>query len=109
MNRWIERDLISLTCKADELDRPLATVQVVAPVHPGPSLQPAIPTGKVTLDFFFDAEGRPRMPVVVSATHDAFAFAAVDALEKWRFTPPTHDGKPVAVRVKQEFVFATRT
>lgn len=96
---------ISLTCSAAQLDRPLTTVEVVRPQHPGKLITPAVSTGAVVLDFYVDAEGRARMPVVISTSHEVFAIAAVDALSKWKFAPPTSAGKPVAVRVRQEFVF----
>jgi hypothetical protein len=45
------------------------------------------------------------MPVVLEATRDGFAVEAVDALSQWRFVPPTKDGRPVAVQVRQQFIF----
>lgn len=45
------------------------------------------------------------MPVVVSSPHEGLAQAAVDALTRWRFNAPTRSGKPVSVRVRQEFIF----
>jgi TonB family protein len=63
----------------------------------------------VVVDFYVDQDGRIRMPVIMSATHDFLAQAAVDALNQWRFKPPTLAGQPVAVRVEQEFVFSPST
>ena len=65
--------------------------------------------GKAVVDFIGDPQGAPRMPVVVSSTHELFGEAAVDALSRWRFQPPTRGGRPVAVRVTQEFVFPERS
>jgi len=45
------------------------------------------------------------MPVVVESPHEVFSQAAVGALSQWRFTAPTRAGKPVTVRVRQEFIF----
>jgi hypothetical protein len=61
------------------------------------------------LEFIIDEKGTPRMPVLVSSTDIDFAVTAADALSHWRFTPPLRDGKPVAVRVRQEFVFSAET
>jgi TonB family protein len=96
--------LISYVCPLQELDRPLAPVNPASPSYPGhagPSAQPRT----VRLDFYVDEKGQPRMPVVIDAAHQSFAEAAVDALSRWRFPAPTRGGKPVAVRVQQEFIF----
>jgi hypothetical protein len=41
----------------------------------------------------------------MKASHVEFAVAAADALMEWRFTPPTYQGRPIMVRMVQEFVF----
>jgi TonB family protein len=94
-------EVVSSTRK---LDHPPAAVTTVQPVHPG-SLPDATQDARVVVDYLIDQEGRPRMPVVLEATRDGYALAAVDALAQWRFTPPTSGGRPVAVQVRQEFVF----
>jgi TonB family protein len=109
LNRWIPAEVVSLVCHLGELDQPLVAIQTVRPVHPGPRLQPARPTGSAVIDFYVDAEGRPRMPVVARATHEAFGARAVDALARWRFSSPSRGGKPVAVRVRQTFLFTDRS
>lgn len=89
---------------AHQLDTPLRALQTVAPLSPAPDVQ--VPgTASVTLDFIVDAQGRPRMPVVLTTPNEVYAAAAVDALEQWQFAPPTRAGRPVAVRVQQQFVF----
>ncbi len=100
---------ISLLVRPIELDRPVAVRYRVRPFHPGRSLTPPIPEGKVQVDFFVDGDGRPRMPVVLRASHERFAVAAVDALLQWRFEPPTRQGQPVLVHVTQEFVFSSES
>lgn len=101
--------MIAVLARLTELDAPLNAIQQVSPAHPGRSLSPLAPTGRVKLDYYIDGEGRPRMPVVVGATHEAFAHAAVDALLQWRYAAPTRQGRPVLVRVVQEFVFGPPT
>ena len=59
------------------------------------------------LDFIIDEHGVPRMPVLISSTDQSFGEAAADALGRWRFTPPVRKGKPIAVKVRQEFLFST--
>src|SRR6188768_1421511 len=93
-----------IVCASRDLDRPLKPVSTVTPRHPG-QLPDTNRDATVVLDYLIDETGRPRMPVVLEATRDGFAVEAVDALSQWRFTPPTRDGRPVAVQVRQEFVF----
>jgi TonB family protein len=83
-------------------------VQTVPPRHPGAPVAPDS-GGKAVVDFLVDEQGTPRMPVVLSSTHELFGEAAVDAISRWRFQPPTCGGRPVVVRVSQEFVFPGRS
>ena len=94
-------------CAPSELDRMPAATATVSPLHPGYSANGKVMAGKAMLDFIIDENGKPRMPVVISSTNDDFASAAAQALDQWRFTPPMRQGKPVAVQVRQEFVFLT--
>lgn len=100
----IEPHLVTRVCNLQDLDRPLAPVNPVTPAYP-PATGAATAARSVLVDFYVDETGQPRMPVVVSSTHEVLAQAAVGALNRWRFTPPTRAGKPVAVRVRQEFIF----
>jgi TonB family protein len=93
-----------IVCASRDLDRPLKPVSTVTPRHPG-QLPDTNRDATVVLDYLIDETGRPRMPVVLEATRDGFAVEAVDALNQWRFAPPTRDGRPVAVQVRQQFVF----
>ena len=45
----------------------------------------------------------------LSNTHGAALAAALGALSQWRFSTPTRAGKPVAVRVRQPFIFPARS
>lgn len=91
-----------------DLDQPVAPINPTSPLYP--AVEDATPGRQsVVVDFYVDEQGQPRMPVVVNGAHDHFAYAAVDALSRWRFTAPTRAGKPVTVRVRQEFVFPGRS
>jgi outer membrane biosynthesis protein TonB len=105
LNRKFKAPLISLVCKPNELDRKPVLRESVTPLHPGKALSPPQLTGRATIDFYIDAGGRPRMPVAVRATDEAFAITAAEALLLWRFEPITSQGRPVAVRMVQEFIF----
>ena len=92
-------------CQADELDRPPVPTRKVSPIHPRLAPDAKVAGGKVVLEFVVDETGHPRMPVLVSADDVEFGNRAADALTQWEFTTPTRRGKPVAVWVRQEFVF----
>jgi TonB family protein len=108
LTRWVAPDVVNLVCRPIDLDQPLTAVRTVRPAHPGPALRPPQPTGSAVIDFYVDAEGRPRMPVVAGASHAAFGAAALDALAQWLFSPPTRAGQPAVVRVRQTFLFSDR-
>lgn len=105
LTRWLPGPLTVTLCDASALDRPLQATRTASPFHPGRHLRPNQPKGTATIDFYVDTEGRPRMPVVAAASHEAFGAAAGDAVAQWRFVPPTRASRPVVVRVRQEFVF----
>lgn len=86
-------------CKLRELDRIPTPVHVVRPVVNKSDSQ-----RKITVEFYIDEEGRVRMPAVGrESADDAFAAAAVSAVEQWRFEPPLRKGRPVLVYAQQPF------
>lgn len=97
--------LTRVICQPAELDRPPAALAPVSPANPAHRIAATAPRNSVVVDFYIDEKGVPRMPVVVESPHDVFSQAAVGALTQWRFTAPTRGGKPVAVRVRQQFIF----
>lgn len=100
--------LITRVCTLPELDRPIAPMNPAAPAYPRQT-GAAAAARSVLIDFYVDETGQPRMPVVINTPHEVLAQAAVGALSRWRFTAPTRAGKPVAVRVRQEFIFPGRS
>jgi TonB family protein len=103
---FVPPTLVTRVCQARELDHPLATLETVDPSHPGGTPPAPGQTGSTLIDFYVDEQGQARMPVVLKTTHETYAQAAVGALNQWRFAAPTRGGRPVAVRVRQQFVFA---
>jgi TonB family protein len=97
--------MVERLARMTELDEPLTVIHQVAPSHPGRKVSRSVASGTAQIDFYIDGHGRPRMPVVLRSSGDKFALAAIEALLQWRFAPPTREGRPVAVRVVQEFVF----
>ena len=103
--RFVPPSLVTRVCQPRDLDRPVTLEQSVTPPNPGQAGPVPTAPRTVLVDFYIDETGRPRMPVALSFPHLAYAQAAVGALSRWRFNAPTRAGKPVAVRVQQEFVF----
>ena len=100
-------EFVERLCSPTQLDRVPAPTETVSPRHPGRAPNGQIEGGRAILDFIIDERGVPRMPVLISSTSQSFANAAADALSRWRFTPPVRNGRPIAVQVRQEFVFST--
>lgn len=92
-------------CRARDIDAPLQAVRTVSPGYNRAEVNPHSGGNAVLVDFYVDEEGRPRMPVVLESGNEHLASAAVGALSEWRFAPPTRNGRPVAVRAQQRFVF----
>jgi TonB family protein len=91
-----------------ELDAPVTAARTVPPLWPADWKTPTN-EGRVTVDFYIDDEGRPRMPAVTQTDDEALNLPAVEALSQWRFLPPTRNGVPVLVRATQVFRFQRKT
>lgn len=92
-------------CKVRDLDRMPTATRTVSPYYPSHESGANVANGKALLEFIIDETGRARMPVLISADDPRFGHLAAAALAQWEFTPPTREGRPAAVRVRQEFVF----
>jgi periplasmic protein TonB len=80
-------------------------VKAVAPNYPRPALQ-AQQTGWVVVAFTIDVDGRPRdVKVVDSQPRIVFDHAAVDAVNRYRFTPAMKDGVAVSSTRQQKIEF----
>ena len=95
---------IQHVCKGDELDVAPRPLVVVSPLPIQPVDLKNAPQG-VRVDFYIDETGRPRMATVDMEGNALMAAASLEAIEQWRFTPPTRKGHPVAVRASQWFDF----
>lgn len=87
------------------LDERLRPVCRVAPTYP-PSLRAEAPVGRAVMEFIIDREGSVQLVRVVSATHEAFGYAATTALSQWCFDVPRRGGEAVDVRVQIPFDFS---
>ncbi|MBI3886917.1 MAG: TonB family protein [Opitutae bacterium] len=62
-------------------------------------------SGEARVAFYVDADGRVRMPHVLSASQPEFGAAAVAAVAHWRFPPPKRNGTPVIATDSWRFAF----
>ena len=61
--------------------------------------------GTVVLDLVVDADGLPRDIKVYLPLSPEFDEAALDTVKKWKFSPATRDGKPIATQIEVEVSF----
>jgi TonB family protein len=104
MENLAGRPLDYRICRPGELDRPLEVVTRVSP-HYGRDAERQGVGGRVMVYFFVDEQGNVRLPAVPAETHPYLSGIAVRAMRDWKFTPPTREGRPVAVEARQAFVF----
>jgi TonB family protein len=88
----------------DNIPKPLSQVK---PVYPTNLLADKV-TGKASIKYFIDQEGRAQLPEITTSTNDDFAWAALTALSRWRFEPPRRGAKPVVVRTETSIRFETK-
>lgn len=89
--------------RATELDQPLRTLTVPETAFPA-SVKDAN-TGEAVVEFVVDRDGEVQAPRVISASAPAFGFAAAQAVINLRYAPPSRQGKPVDVIVRQPVQF----
>jgi len=69
------------------------------------SVKAEVTKGEAVIEFLIDEDGRVRLPRIVSASEEAFGYAAVQGVATWRFEPPSRGGRPVVVRVQVPISF----
>lgn len=94
----------SFICWPDELDQPLDAKGEIAPMPPD-QLGAKGKGGQVVVEYLVDAEGKVRMPIIISAEEEAFANSVLLAISQWRYEIPRHQGLPVITRVRHQFTF----
>ena len=91
----------------DQLPRMIGSA--AAPRYPA-ALRDKGVTGRVVVRFVVDTLGRAEVGdvVIVEATHAPFADAVKNALERYRFSPGTVEGRKVRTMVQLPFTFSLR-
>ena len=91
-------------CSLRELDR-VPTPIVAPPPGYGKWLVDKGIIGDCVVDFYIDETGTVRLPAVVAADFPELGILAVEAIEKWKFEPPTSGNRAVLAKVRQSFSF----
>ena len=87
-----------------ELDTKLTATSRRPPQFPL-DVKEGVKGGETLIEILVDEEGRARLPRILSASDEAFGYAAVQGVAAWRFDPPKRGGRPVVVRVQIPFSF----
>jgi len=61
--------------------------------------------GHVVLTFIVQPDGKPRDIRVVKSLSPGLDQKSIEAVSKWKFTPATKDGKPIAIEIQAETTF----
>jgi TonB family protein len=102
----LERKHPERIISAGKLDAPLKLSAAHPPSFPR-SLYGRVAKGDAVIELLVDEKGRARLPRIVSASDPAFGWAALQAVETWRFDPPKSGGKSVVTRVRVPFEFSS--
>jgi TonB family protein len=105
---WLEKKHPERIVAASALDARPKPVSQRAPVFPV-SVAADVTTGEAVIEVLVDEDGHARLPRIVSATDEAFGYAAMQAAAAWWFEPPLVGGKPVVVRVRLPFRFGLKS
>ncbi len=102
--RKIKQEKLDFITKPKELDKTPNPTMIESPVFP-PELESRGMEGKVKIRFLIDSGGEVQLPRVEEATDPLFGYAAVAAVSKWKFEPPSKNGQPVVTEVVMPMTF----
>lgn len=101
---WNRDDYTVRAWNEYELDAPLKALREPTPVNPALAGEAPL-TGGARVAFFVDAQGRVRMPYVVSADDEQLGWAAVAAVRQTWYRTPQRDRKAVLAHAIRTFSF----
>jgi len=90
--------------RINELDQPVVRIAGESPRYALKAAKAGI-HGKVEVHFYIDEQGGVRLPAVTAGTDIYLMEQAVAAVRRWKFAPPTSNGRPVLIAAAQEFDF----
>lgn len=101
----LNEQMSKLVFELSELDEKPRPLNRLKPLYPQHAKMRKI-EGFVVVDFVVGEDGTARSIEVFSEQPSSvFTQAAIDAIARWRFSPGTKSGKPVAARVRQKVQF----
>jgi len=97
------------TCRGKQSDAPGCVTPPHATFQPDPDYPDKArrkkQRGTVLVGLIVGTDGLPREVRVDHSATPELDGAAVDTVKRWRFTPASKDGKPVAAQIKVEVSF----
>jgi len=88
----------------DDGVRPPRVIHQVDPSYDEASRKAKL-NGHVVLTFIVAPDGKPRDIRVVKSLSPGLDQKSIEAVSKWKFTPATKDGKPIAIEIQAETTF----
>lgn len=80
-------------------------VKTVKPRYPNQSLQSWV-EGPIEVEVLVGRDGRPHMPRIIGeVSAPMIAFATLEALRQWQFSPATADGQPIAAPFRETWIY----
>jgi len=104
--KFFEENYVAIASDLDAEPRPTS---IVKPSIPTSALEDYANTFCI-FEFFVDQQGNVRMPTLSEKSEDIddrMLLAAQDALEQWKFVPPTVNGRPTNTKLAQRFQFVS--
>jgi TonB family protein len=87
----------------------LKRISSAAPMMPNEAIKKKI-SGSVEVEFTVNEEGYVEdAQVLISIPENVFDNAALEAIRKWRYEPPKHNGRPTRLRTKVRLSFDSNT
>lgn len=105
---WSERQRLAFhRSKPGELDHPVEVAAAKMMLYTDAAGRPA--RGRCVVEYWVDAAGAVKFPRIVASDNEAVSLSALLTLQQTRFVPPTHEGLPTYVQVRQAMEFNTET
>jgi len=94
--------------QADALQAPLTRIESPRSPEAEALVRSVAVGGSVVVSYVVDEEGAVRVPIAERGADETLIDAALALVGGWRYQPPTEDGAPVLVEVRDTLVFSPR-
>lgn len=86
-----------------QLDEPLSMLE--SKLYRLHAPEEAPPSGQVVAEYYIDHNGKVRLPEIIRSDGEYLSMSVLMSLRETQFAPPTRDGHPTYVKVRQPFNF----